>query len=261
MPSSLQTGYQVLGVQAGSPASDAGLVNFLDIIQACNSVQLLEQSSLLTRMLAANVRATIVLTVYNTKSQSCREVPVVPQRDWCGPGSGLIGCQIRFGSFEPSRESAIHLTHCYERGPAAAAGLVNDGSDYLLGTQHKVFASVADLGETLRESRGTSVALYVYSSRDDTVRLVHVVLGGDSSALGGEVAQGLLHNLPEQCCETEGINADADASFVEATADDASASFVGMPIISLKTSQPIISLKTNAAAAAEVLAPPTVPER
>ncbi len=85
--------WHVLDVIPGSPAALAGFRPFTDYIVGADSV--LPESEDLFALIEANVGRPLKLYVYNTESDSCREVTVVPNAEWGGEGS--LGCDIGYG--------------------------------------------------------------------------------------------------------------------------------------------------------------------
>lgn len=75
------------------------------------------------------------LQIYNTKSQTIREVCLQPNRRW--GGSGLLGLTIKFDTFQDAEESVFHVLEVEANSPAEDAGLV-PFEDYLLGTPRHV---------------------------------------------------------------------------------------------------------------------------
>lgn len=49
----------------------------------------------------------LTMTVYSSKSQSVRNVNIVPSKSW--GGQGLLGVSIRFCSFEGANENVWHI--------------------------------------------------------------------------------------------------------------------------------------------------------
>jgi hypothetical protein len=80
-------------------------------------------------------------------------------------------------------------------------------TDYLLGTLDKVFKSPEILYEELRTHLNVPVDFYVYNTETDEVRTCVVMPASDwggEGLLGANVASGLLHALPSECCDTTG---------------------------------------------------------
>ena len=89
------------------------------------------------------------MTVYNSKTQSVREVELVPSAKW--GGQGLLGVSIRFCSFEGANEHVWHVLEVEPNSPAHIAGLMSN-TDYIIGAD-SVLQEVnsADI-DTLRQT-------------------------------------------------------------------------------------------------------------
>ncbi|CAG9534779.1 unnamed protein product [Cercopithifilaria johnstoni] len=85
--------WHVVQVQPNSPAEIAGLQSNLDYILGAESV--LNQADDLIAHLQANEGKPIKLYVYNTESDSVREVSLTPNSAW--GGEGCLGCDIGYG--------------------------------------------------------------------------------------------------------------------------------------------------------------------
>ncbi|VDN17917.1 unnamed protein product [Gongylonema pulchrum] len=85
--------WHVVYVQPNSPAEIAGLQSNTDYILGAESV--LNQAEDLIAHLQANEGKPIKLYVYNTESDSVREVTLTPNSAW--GGDGCLGCDIGYG--------------------------------------------------------------------------------------------------------------------------------------------------------------------
>ncbi|XP_061522465.1 Golgi reassembly-stacking protein 1-like [Phycodurus eques] len=85
--------WHVLNVEVNSPAASAGLVAHVDFIVGAD--QLLQSTDDFFSLIEANEGKRLKLLVYNTKSERCREVVVMPNGAWGGEGS--LGCGIGYG--------------------------------------------------------------------------------------------------------------------------------------------------------------------
>ncbi|KAK6105537.1 GRASP55/65 PDZ-like domain family protein [Brugia pahangi] len=85
--------WHVVQVQPNSPAEIAGLQSNLDYILGAESV--LNQADDLIAHLQANEGKPIKLYVYNTETDSVREVSLTPNSAW--GGEGCLGCDIGYG--------------------------------------------------------------------------------------------------------------------------------------------------------------------
>mmetsp|Transcript_56552 Transcript_56552/g.137295 ORF Transcript_56552/g.137295 Transcript_56552/m.137295 type:complete len:659 (-) Transcript_56552:58-2034(-) len=215
-------GYRVLGVQPQSPASEAGLVSFLDFIVGANHQMLMGSSQGLEvgeeyddvdfpALLrdAASKNETVELLVWNLKAQDQRVVTLRPRDGW--GGAGLLGVTIRLDNYGGAEERLVRVLEVEPYSPAADCGLMDDGTDYLLGTTAVALETTDVLASVLHQHIDQIVELYVYNSETDLVRVVGLMptykwsngrVGG--GMLGAEVGTGYLHRLPEKCRHTIG---------------------------------------------------------
>ena len=92
-------------VQENSPGAISGLEAFFDFIVAIGNTRLDQDNDTLKELLKINVEKEINMTVYSSKSQTVRNVKIMPSSVW--GGQGLLGVSIRFCSFEVSLYSVI----------------------------------------------------------------------------------------------------------------------------------------------------------
>ncbi|XP_061443857.1 Golgi reassembly-stacking protein 1 [Rhineura floridana] len=85
--------WHVLDVEPASPAALAGLKPHTDYI--VGSDQILQESEDFFSLIESHEGKPLKLMVYNTESDSCREVFVTPNGAWGGEGS--LGCGIGYG--------------------------------------------------------------------------------------------------------------------------------------------------------------------
>lgn len=85
--------WHILEVHPGSPAELAGLSSFNDYIIGADSV--LQENEDLYALIEAHEARNLKLFVYNSVTDSCREVTITPNSKWGGEGS--VGCGIGFG--------------------------------------------------------------------------------------------------------------------------------------------------------------------
>ncbi|KAE8595626.1 hypothetical protein XENTR_v10015819 [Xenopus tropicalis] len=85
--------WHVLDVEPNSPAALAGLQSHTDYI--VGSDQILQESEDFYALVEAHEGKPLKLLVYNTETDSCREVFVTPNSAWGGEGS--LGCGIGYG--------------------------------------------------------------------------------------------------------------------------------------------------------------------
>ncbi|VDO04904.1 unnamed protein product [Rodentolepis nana] len=85
--------WHVLEVYPGSPAAMAGLQPFTDYIIGTDAV--FNDSEDFFSVVEAHNGQPLRLYVYNTTSDQCREVTLIPNLSW--GGDGMLGCEIGFG--------------------------------------------------------------------------------------------------------------------------------------------------------------------
>ncbi|XP_036886514.1 Golgi reassembly-stacking protein 1 isoform X2 [Sturnira hondurensis] len=98
--------WHVLDVEPSSPASLAGLRPYTDYV--IGSDQLLQESEDFFTLIESHEGKPLKLMVYNSESDSCREVSVTPNAAWGGEGS--LGCGIGYGYLHriPIQPSSYH---------------------------------------------------------------------------------------------------------------------------------------------------------
>ncbi|XP_032807128.1 Golgi reassembly-stacking protein 2-like isoform X3 [Petromyzon marinus] len=85
--------WHILEVEPNSPAVLAGLRPFTDYIIGADAV--LNESEDLFSLIESHDGKPLKLYVYNTDTDSCREVIITPNKSW--GGEGLLGCGIGYG--------------------------------------------------------------------------------------------------------------------------------------------------------------------
>ncbi|XP_072455075.1 Golgi reassembly-stacking protein 1 isoform X2 [Notamacropus eugenii] len=85
--------WHVLDVEPSSPAALAGLQPYTDYI--VGSDQILQESEDFFTLIESHEGKPLKLMVYNSETDSCREVVVTPNGAWGGEGS--LGCGIGYG--------------------------------------------------------------------------------------------------------------------------------------------------------------------
>uniref|UniRef100_A0A023FT90 Putative golgi reassembly stacking protein grasp65 n=1 Tax=Amblyomma parvum TaxID=251391 RepID=A0A023FT90_AMBPA len=188
-------GYHVLRVQDNSPGHKAGLEAFFDFIVAIGNTRLNQDNDVLKDVLKANIEKPIVMTVYSSKTQTVRDVEIVPSSMW--GGHGLLGVSIRFCSFEGANENVWHVLDVSPHSPAEAAGL-RPYADYIIGSDSVLHES-EDLFTLIDAHEGRPLKLYVYNTDTDGCREVTITpnksWGGDG-CLGCGIGYGYLHRIP-----------------------------------------------------------------
>jgi C-terminal processing protease CtpA/Prc len=162
----------VLGVQPNSPASTGGLVSFFDFVVAANGRPLKQLDQTFVEMIKESENKALPLTIYNIKSETTRDVVIIPKRGW--GGQGMLGVTIRFDSYWRAEEALVRVLSVAEDSPGELAGLEAE-KDYLLGTAEKVFKDTGALDEEVRKFLDSTVEFFVYNTTTDEVRVVVVM--------------------------------------------------------------------------------------
>ncbi|CAG2110805.1 unnamed protein product [Medioppia subpectinata] len=188
-------GYHVLRVQDYSPGHKAGLEAYFDFIIAIGNTRLNQDNDALKEILKTSIDKPLVMTVYNSKTQTVREVELTPSAKW--GGQGLLGVSIRFCSFEGANEHVWHVLQVEANSPAHIAGLKSD-TDYIIGAD-SVLQESEDLFSLIEAHEGKPLKLFVYNLTTDSCRDVTIVpnsnWGGEGS-LGCGIGYGYLHRIP-----------------------------------------------------------------
>lgn len=135
------------------------------------------------------------MTIYSSKTQNVRSVPIEPSETW--GGQGLLGISIRFCSFEGANENVWHILEVHPGSPADLAGL-RPFTDYIIGADSILHES-EDFYALVESHEGRCLKLYVYNSVEDACREVTITpnskWGGEGS-LGCGIGYGYLHRIP-----------------------------------------------------------------
>ncbi|KAN0022080.1 hypothetical protein ACTFIU_004244 [Dictyostelium citrinum] len=190
-----KNGYHVLQVHPNSP-STGKLVPFFDFIVAANQVIFEKEDSRFSDTFKSNIGKPVELIVYNIKSDTTREVSVIPSTTW--GGQGLAGISIRYCSWEKTLENVWHVLDVYLNSPAHEAEL-QTRLDYIVGTPDLILNEQEDFFTLINNNMYRPIQLYVYSSLTEQIRLVTITPNknwGGSGSLGCDIGFGLLHRIP-----------------------------------------------------------------
>ncbi|KAI7850202.1 GRASP55/65 PDZ-like domain-containing protein [Circinella umbellata] len=199
-----QHGFHVLKVKENSPAYHAGIDQFFDYIIGINGVRVDNgDSQTLLKILQESEEKPIPLEIYSSKDQSAREVMLTPSRQWCKdiPGeNSLIGCSIRYCSYERAGEHVWHVLEVGPNSPAEMAGIIPH-TDYIIGSPHTVLNSEDSFYDLVEDHIGKPLRLYLYNTEWDSCREAIIVPNqdwGGQGSLGCDVGYGLLHRIPRK---------------------------------------------------------------
>ena len=150
-------GYRIIEVNPNSPASDAGLRSYLDIIITANGVRL-NSGPTFVNILNKSNSCKVFLKVFNILDETIRETCVVPNTEW--GGSGCLGASIRYEEWKPDVGN-VHVMKVFSNSPASRAGLIEE-QDYILGTDEISIPTVDYLSKAIGKKE--SLDLYIYNT-------------------------------------------------------------------------------------------------
>ena len=141
-PDSLESGFRVMKVFRGSPASRSGLRAYEDFIVGAGG----RSADYLADTLKASEGRDVELVVWSCVERSRRTVSLRPVK-WNGPG--LLGAAVRKEQLAGAADAAWHVLGVARGGPAEKAGL-SPGSDYIVGTPAEAFRHENDFSGLVR---------------------------------------------------------------------------------------------------------------
>lgn len=140
------SGYRVMKVFQGSPASRSGLSPFEDFIVAVNGALVDSDNASLSAVLRDNEGKELALVVWNCVDVARRDVALRPVK-WNGPG--LLGAAVRFEPLEGAAEHVQRVVDVLPGSPADQAGLI-PMTDYIVGTPAEVFRREKEFSRLVR---------------------------------------------------------------------------------------------------------------
>lgn len=134
------SGYRVMKVFQGSPASRSGLAPFEDFVVAVNGAVVDSDNASLAAVLRDNEGKELALVVWNCVDNARRDVALRPVK-WNGPG--LLGAAVRYEAIAGAADHVQRVLDVLPGSPADDAGLMPN-TDYIVGTPAEVFRKEAD---------------------------------------------------------------------------------------------------------------------
>jgi hypothetical protein len=192
-------GFRIILVSHKSPASEAGLVSYLDFIISANGVPLSPDKTLNT-IISKSLNCRVTLKVFNILSGLVREVQVLPSNSW--GGDGLLGATVRWENWKTAE--GLRILEVTPESYAHQLGL-RPREDYILGTETCSINDVQTFEEILNSEK--SFMLFVLNSGNGKVRNISVKPG---NRLGCTVGEGMMNSVQsievkneEVACEEE----------------------------------------------------------
>lgn len=144
----------------------------------------------------------VVLQVWNSMTETVRDVTVVPQLIG---DSGYAGVSVRFTSYENAKSLVWHVLEVFPDSPAEKAGFESQ-NDYIVGSPAVLLKSCNDLFLFFKQSIDKSIPLYVFNSNTKSLRIAYIApstWAGDG-IIGCDIGFGIIHQVP--ICEVESYN-------------------------------------------------------
>ena len=195
-------GFRVLHVQTNSPASQCGLVPYLDFILYRTAETGIDFKS----MLRLNKGKRIELLIYNLITQGERRVILIPDDQW--NGDGLIGARIMEEDYSLAHARVIRILNFYINSPLHRAGAIVN-LDFIIcniyiyiynvGTKEKSFEDIDEFSNYVRDLEGKRLQFIVYNSESEETREMEVIPDsqwGGNGILGGDCGFGVIHRIP-----------------------------------------------------------------
>lgn len=143
------SGYRVMKVFQGSPASRSGLAPYEDFIVALNRNLVDADNASLANVLRENEGNEVALVVWNCIDAKERNVALRPVK-WNGPG--LLGAAVRFEPLRGASDYVQRVVDVLPNSPADEAGLV-PFTDYIVGTPAEAFRTEGAFNKLVSASR------------------------------------------------------------------------------------------------------------
>jgi len=189
-------GWRILEVIPNGPCWDKGLCVYFDFIVGINGVRLTTSSEEFWDTIRSQKDAETVLTVFNYKTRIKRDILMTPNNSW--GGDGLLGLVVVGDDFTKCDQQCVRVLRVHEGSPASKAGLCPE-TDYILGTPISAFTEFSIFRDTVADYLDQALPIYVYSSKEATVRLVEIMPSSQwpgEGVLGCITGDGYLHHIP-----------------------------------------------------------------
>lgn len=192
-----QKAFNILQVSPNSPASRAKLVPYFDYIISVNGINVVQETpNVVAEMAKTHIDKPLRFNVYNSRTDTIREISIVPTNNW--GGNGLLGCSIRYSTTLGAVDRFWRVLEIYESSPAQKAGFIPN-KDWIIGAADLNILNYDDFNEFLIQNKKNPVRLIVYNSDEDACRVVSIVPDfewGGPGCLGCDIGTGMLNRIP-----------------------------------------------------------------
>ena len=192
-----QKAFSILHVSPGGPASRAKLTPYFDYIISVNGINVVQEApNVVAEMAKTHINKPLRFSVYNSRTDTIREVSVVPSNNW--GGNGLLGCSIRYSTTLGAVDRFWRVIEIFENSPSQKAGLI-PLKDWIIGAADLNILNYEDFNEFLIQNKKHPVRLIVYNSDEDASRIVSIIPDfewGGPGCLGCDIGTGMLNRVP-----------------------------------------------------------------
>ena len=192
-----QKTFNILHVSPNSPASRAKLIPYFDYIISVNGINVVQETpNVVAEMAKTHIDKPLRFGVYNSRTDTIREVSIVPSNNW--GGNGLLGCSIRYSTTLGAVDRFWRVIELYENSPSQKAGLIPT-KDWIIGSADLNILNHDDFNEFLIQNKKHPVRLIVFNSDADACRVISIIPDfewGGPGCLGCDIGTGMLNRVP-----------------------------------------------------------------
>jgi hypothetical protein len=192
-----QKAFNILQISPNGPASRAKLNPFFDFIISVNGINVVQETpNVVAEMAKTHIDKPLRFNVYNSRTDTIREISIVPSNNW--GGSGLLGCSIRYSTTLGAVDRFWRVVEIFENSPAQKAGFIPT-KDWIIGAADLNILNYDDFNEFLIQNKKHPIRLIVYNSDQDACRVVSIVPDfewGGPGCLGCDIGTGMLNRIP-----------------------------------------------------------------
>lgn len=122
----------------------------------------------------ASLNQPLPLTIYNSRLEQVRAIPIIPSNTW--GGTGILGCSFRVSCPLVASTLVWHVVAVHQNSPAQQAGLIAD-EDWILGSPDVVLKSEDDFYNLMvqNQRRERPVRLIIFNWPKGECRLAGIV--------------------------------------------------------------------------------------
>lgn len=153
-------------------------------------------------MMRLSAEKEVVLQVWNSMTETIRDVTVVPR---LSGDCGYAGVSVRFTSYENAKALVWHVLEVFRDSPAEKAGFESQ-NDYIVGSPSVLFKTSNDLFLFFKQNVDRPIPLYIFNSRTQSLRIAYIAPStwAGEGIIGCDIGFGIIHQVP--VCKVESYN-------------------------------------------------------